>query len=199
MSDQHPESPDLRAFGLRLEPTIAMVRGEQQVFQCADCGTVVVRSSLATAKRLGPCPGCAATTWWSQTLPLAGLRPFEPFDEDAFAEAAAWTMYLDDNTRRGFTETDLRAVAAGSPGVLTPYHQWARAILPHVRTALDAARAQGASDHAADQNAVLTSLARWLEHLRMDTPADQETTDRYVTLLRRLTTTDRDTPERNHA
>lgn len=61
-------------LGLDLEPTIAMRNGEQLVFQCADCGTVVVQSSLASG-RLGTCPACRhyPTTWRKQELPIAGL------------------------------------------------------------------------------------------------------------------------------
>lgn len=60
-------------LGLELEPTPAMLNGEQRVFQCAQCGTVVVQSGLAPGP-LDACPACHGTTWWHQTLPVAGLR-----------------------------------------------------------------------------------------------------------------------------
>jgi hypothetical protein len=45
--------------------------GSQRIFQCAQCGTVVVQTGRHD---LGPCPSCQATTWWRQRLPLAGLH-----------------------------------------------------------------------------------------------------------------------------
>jgi hypothetical protein len=73
---------DLEALGLRLEPTVAMKRGEQQVFQHSRCGTVVVRSSLDMAGDLGLCPSCnhPDEPWWQQKITasgLAGLRLIE--------------------------------------------------------------------------------------------------------------------------
>jgi len=73
---------DLEVLGLRLEPTIAMKRGEQQVFQHSRCGTVVVRSSLDLAGEIGPCPSCTHPDepWWQQKITasgLAGLRLIE--------------------------------------------------------------------------------------------------------------------------
>lgn len=73
---------DLGALGLRVEPTVAMRRGEQQIFQHSNCGTVVVRSSLdQTGDRLGPCPSCTKPNepWWNQpnithTSGVSGLR-----------------------------------------------------------------------------------------------------------------------------
>ncbi len=55
-------------------PTASMRRGEQGVFQCSWCGTVVVVSSLARTP-LGRCPAKhdQPTSWWKQTLPVAGL------------------------------------------------------------------------------------------------------------------------------
>lgn len=59
---------------LDIEPTAAMLAGTQRVFQCAQCGTVVVQSDLAPG-RLGTCPACQVShTWWEQELPVAGLR-----------------------------------------------------------------------------------------------------------------------------
>jgi hypothetical protein len=61
-------------LGLEVSPTIAMRRGEQAVFQCSECGSVVVQSSLANGA-LGPCPACRRDCgWWRQQLPVAGLR-----------------------------------------------------------------------------------------------------------------------------
>lgn len=71
-------APDL--LGLELEPTPAMLKDEQHIYQCAYCGMVAVvplrrdrdgfRNNLAGA----PCPNCDHSTWWRQELPLAGLR-----------------------------------------------------------------------------------------------------------------------------
>lgn len=76
---------DLGALGLRLEPTAAMLAGEQQVFQHSWCGTIVVRSELAHAGPLGPCPSCTrpGDKWWQQQIGrdgLAGLRLIEAGD-----------------------------------------------------------------------------------------------------------------------
>jgi len=77
---------DLADLGLRLEPTIAMKAGMQEVYQHSHCGTVVVRSSLASAgDRLGSCPSCTRPNqpWLRQTITasgLAGLRLIEPVD-----------------------------------------------------------------------------------------------------------------------
>jgi uncharacterized paraquat-inducible protein A len=60
-------------LGLELEPTIAMRAGQQKVWQCAQCGLVAVQSSLAPGI-MGACPACGHDTWWSQQLPVAGLR-----------------------------------------------------------------------------------------------------------------------------
>lgn len=73
---------DLAALGLRLEPTIAMRNGEQQVFQHSWCGTVVIRSGLDYAGPLGDCPSCKrpGDPWWQQEIGvdgLAGLRLIE--------------------------------------------------------------------------------------------------------------------------
>lgn len=58
---------------LDLEPTPAMLRGQQRVFACSQCGTVVVQSGLVPGP-LGACPSCAGTAWRHQELPVAGLR-----------------------------------------------------------------------------------------------------------------------------
>ena len=74
---------DLEALGLKLEPTIAMRRGEQEVFQHSYCGTVVVRSDLARdLAQLGDCPSCTRPRepWWHQQIGrdgVAGLRLIE--------------------------------------------------------------------------------------------------------------------------
>lgn len=60
-------------LGLELEPTIAMRSGTQLVFQCAFCGLLAVQTNLAPGT-LGNCPACAHSTWWKQTLPVAGLH-----------------------------------------------------------------------------------------------------------------------------
>lgn len=82
---QHPGlTPlfDLEAVGLGLTPTEAMNRGTQVVHQCAWCGCIVVwHTGFRTA--LGVCPACGrdggghetgASSWWTQRLPVAGLR-----------------------------------------------------------------------------------------------------------------------------
>lgn len=66
---------DLEALGLELDPTAAMLRGEQRAFQCSYCGTVVVRPSTYADMPLGGCPVCREVThWWEQRFPIAGLR-----------------------------------------------------------------------------------------------------------------------------
>lgn len=68
---------DLEALGLRLEPTIAMRAGKQEVYQHSYCGTVVVKSSLGARDRLGLCPACdpehAGDEWWYQRISETGL------------------------------------------------------------------------------------------------------------------------------
>ena len=65
------EQPTL--LGLDLEPTIAMRAGTQLIFQCAQCGLLAVQTNLAYGP-LGECPACHHSTWWKQTLPVAGLN-----------------------------------------------------------------------------------------------------------------------------
>jgi DNA-directed RNA polymerase subunit RPC12/RpoP len=57
---------------LRLTPTLAMQRGEQRAYQCAQCGTVVVVPSRKAPE--GACPACDSKGWWKQRFPLAGLE-----------------------------------------------------------------------------------------------------------------------------
>ena len=67
---------DLESLGLVLVPTIAMRRGEQEVYQHSHCGTVVVRSSLAhESETLGACPSCTKPTaaWLRQSITADGL------------------------------------------------------------------------------------------------------------------------------
>ena len=75
---------DLEALGLELDPTEAMRRGEQLVFQHSWCGTVVVKPAGAPRATLGACPACepvrALDPWWQQEIGpsgLAGLRQRE--------------------------------------------------------------------------------------------------------------------------
>jgi uncharacterized paraquat-inducible protein A len=68
---------DLGHLGLELDPTIAMRRGDQSVFQCAQCGTVVVQPRPASSKLMA-CPACERTDWLNERLPLAGLRNAAP-------------------------------------------------------------------------------------------------------------------------
>lgn len=74
---------DLESLGLELRPTLAMRRGQQEVYQHSHCGTVVVRSSLAHhGDRLGQCPSCTnpSAAWLRQTITadgLAGLQTVE--------------------------------------------------------------------------------------------------------------------------
>lgn len=60
-------------LGLELEPTIAMRRGEQLIFQCAQCGPLAVQTNLAHGP-LSNCPACGHGDWWKQQLPVAGLH-----------------------------------------------------------------------------------------------------------------------------
>lgn len=74
---------DLEAVGLGLTPTEAMRKGEQVVQQCAWCGAVVVWIKGGFRTGLGLCPACGRdgggkesgrSTWWGETLPVAGLH-----------------------------------------------------------------------------------------------------------------------------
>lgn len=66
---------DLEALGLEVDPTPAMLRGEQLVWQCTWCGAVVVQPSGWTDVTLRACSVCGSTTgWWEQRFPIAGLR-----------------------------------------------------------------------------------------------------------------------------
>lgn len=66
------EQPTL--LGLVIEPTIAMRRGEQLVFQCSECGLIAVQTDIAPGP-LAACPACSSSSWWEQSLPVAGLNP----------------------------------------------------------------------------------------------------------------------------
>lgn len=71
MSTAPPFQPPL--LGLTLTPTIAMRRGQQQIYQCAWCGLLAVQTDLAPGP-LAACPACGrGPNWWKQTLPVAGL------------------------------------------------------------------------------------------------------------------------------
>lgn len=62
---------------LEFEPTIAMREGRQLVFQCSECGCVVVQTESPGVQlgSLGACPSCRQDApWWGQALPVAGLR-----------------------------------------------------------------------------------------------------------------------------
>ena len=74
---------------LEVEPTPSMRCGEQRVFQCSWCGSVVVVSSISRLP-LGRCPGQheEPTSWWEQTLPVAGLQ--KPGHERERIESALW-------------------------------------------------------------------------------------------------------------
>lgn len=69
---------DLEALGLQLEATPAMIAGTQRAFQCAYCGTVIVRPSTYADMPLDArCPVCReiGAGWLEQRFPIAGLRP----------------------------------------------------------------------------------------------------------------------------
>lgn len=75
---------ELADVDLEVRPTEAMRHGEQFVHQCAWCGTVVVWHRFKAGHRLGLCPNCGSdaggrpaeiSTWWQQSLPVAGLAP----------------------------------------------------------------------------------------------------------------------------
>lgn len=83
MTNEKPRL-ELSDAGLEVNPTEAMRHGEQFVHQCAWCGTIVVWHRFEADSRLGRCPNCGAdgggrpadvSTWWQQTLPVAGLAP----------------------------------------------------------------------------------------------------------------------------
>ncbi len=76
---------DLESLGLAILPTIAMRRGEQEVYQHSHCGTVVVRSSLAhNGESLGECPSCTnpAAAWWRQSITADGLAGLHLVESD---------------------------------------------------------------------------------------------------------------------
>lgn len=58
---------------LFLVPSIAMRRGDQVVWCCRWCGTVVINSGVVDArKRPGVCPGCDHEgKWFKESLPVA--------------------------------------------------------------------------------------------------------------------------------
>lgn len=58
-------------LGLELEPTIAMRRGKQLVYQCAECGLLAIQTDLAPGP-LGDCPACGRRSWWREEIPAAG-------------------------------------------------------------------------------------------------------------------------------
>lgn len=80
-------APTMEQLGLAIEPTPAMLKGEQTVWQCSHCGTVVVLTNLVTQitgrpvgrAPQGQCPGCMKPLgkWWAQQLPVAGIRKTE--------------------------------------------------------------------------------------------------------------------------
>lgn len=63
----------LALFDLEITPTAAMLRDEQHVAQCKQCGTVVVAPRPASFVLMS-CPVCGRIEWSKQELPLAGLR-----------------------------------------------------------------------------------------------------------------------------
>lgn len=82
MSRRGEVTQQLALFGppfehLTLDPTPAMRRGKQTVWQCSWCGCIVVTDS----GKPGACPSghCAhrpkraPTSWWEQILPVAGI------------------------------------------------------------------------------------------------------------------------------
>lgn len=71
MSDSGPPPFQPLLLGLELSPTIAMRRGDQLVYQCAECGLLAVQTNLAPGP-LGDCPACAHRGWWQQHIPTAG-------------------------------------------------------------------------------------------------------------------------------
>jgi hypothetical protein len=64
----------LGQLGLWIEPTPAMERGDQTVWQHSHCGTVVV--SPSGRPKPGACPCCERpdAPWWTEEIPVAGLR-----------------------------------------------------------------------------------------------------------------------------
>jgi hypothetical protein len=69
---------------IRIEPTIAMLRGECAVFQHSWCGAMVIVNTRGATPRkparglMGACPytGCEHPDheWWEQKLPVGGYR-----------------------------------------------------------------------------------------------------------------------------
>jgi len=106
---------DLGAFALELRPTVAMRAGSQRPFQCAQCGTLVVLSSLQPdVTKPGECPACSSTTWWEQTFPVQGLHEVDratlPNLEQAEARGPAAAIAAYQQTRAALDERERDAV-----------------------------------------------------------------------------------------
>lgn len=74
---------DLESLGLEVDPTPAMLDGDQGIAQHSWCGTVIVWPKQFG--KPGQCPVCgpehASDSWWEQTIDsggLAGLRLIDP-------------------------------------------------------------------------------------------------------------------------
>lgn len=67
---------DIEQLGLAIQPTPAMLRGDQTVWMHSHCGTVVVLSSPTKGQPpKDRCPGCdTEAPWRKQRLPVAGLH-----------------------------------------------------------------------------------------------------------------------------
>lgn len=61
---------------IRIEPTIAMQRGDSHLALCMGCGALVC--SHRRARDLGPCPSCGRGDRWQRTrLPSGPFRESE--------------------------------------------------------------------------------------------------------------------------
>lgn len=70
---ERPVDEALEQLQLDLDVTPAMRAGEQRIFQCAHCGTIIV--APGSRRPTAACPACEHHDgWWEQQLPVAGLR-----------------------------------------------------------------------------------------------------------------------------
>lgn len=60
--------------GLELEPTISLQGGTSRITQCAECGICICIpdcGSYSHRVKLGACPRCGRSEWWSQDSPVS--------------------------------------------------------------------------------------------------------------------------------
>lgn len=68
------DTTQLALDGLTYDPPPAAVRGDQTLWWCQHCGSVLVQSSYnGRGKPKGECPICATHSWRKASLPIVGL------------------------------------------------------------------------------------------------------------------------------